>query len=276
MNYRHAFHAGNFADLVKHAVLLQLLARLTERAGGVQVIDTHAGAGGYDLQGEAARKSGEAQAGVARLMADGSAPQAFDRLKAAVRKLNGAGPVLLYPGSPLLVVGALRVQDRYLACELRSDDHAVLRETLADIGNAQTREADGYATAANALDGGLRNLVLIDPPFEAADDYMRIVGAASAVLAKRPKAVVAVWVPLKDLETFDSLLRRFENASIDNILVAETRLRPLRDPMKMNGCAMVLVNSPPGLEADLTSIVQWTAQSLGDAGGLGRVWRPAA
>ena len=115
MNYRHAFHAGNFADLVKHATLLLLLERLTKASNPLLVVDTHAGAGAYDLRGEAAARSGEAQAGIVRLMADSQAPLAFASLKQAVRRLNGGGGVQLYPGSPLLIAGALRPTDQYLA-----------------------------------------------------------------------------------------------------------------------------------------------------------------
>ncbi len=276
MNYRHAFHAGNFADLVKHATLLAMMHSLIREAGALQIIDTHAGAGAYDLRGEAATKSGEAQAGIVRLMADTGAPAAFASLKAAVRALNPGGTVHLYPGSPLLIAGALRPGDRYLACELRPDDHATLAQALKPYPGAGTRQADGYATAAQALDPSLRNLVLIDPPFEAADDYARIAAAARAILAKRPKAAIAVWVPLKDLETFDALLRRLEDSGVADLLVAEARLRPLTEPMKMNGCAMLLINPPAGLDAPLTDIVQWVARTLGHAGGSGKVWRPVA
>ena len=275
MNYRHAFHAGNFADLVKHATLLILLDRLTRAADPLTVVDTHAGAGAYDLRGEAAAKSGEAQAGIVRLMADAQAPAVFAPLKAAVGRLNPGGPVRLYPGSPLLIAAALRPADRYLACELRPDDHATLQQALKPYPFATARLADGYAAAPGALDPRRRALVLIDPPFEAADDYDRIAAAVSAILARQPAACVAVWVPLKDLETFDALLRRLEDAGVTDLLVAEARLRPLTDPLKMNGCAMLLVGAPAGLEPSLTAVVHWVAENPGNAGGMGKVWRPA-
>src|SRR5436190_3068577 len=126
LNYRHAFHAGNFADLVKHAALLAVLARLQAEASPLSVIDTHAGRGLYDLAGPEAVKSGEAEAGIARLMAATDAPADFDALTAAVRTLNGAGPIRRYPGSPWLIAECLRPGDRYLACELRGDEHGAL------------------------------------------------------------------------------------------------------------------------------------------------------
>src|SRR5579875_2508685 len=151
LNYRHAFHAGNFADLVKHAILLDLLARLTAGREPLEVIDTHAGAGLYDLQGDAARMSGEAEAGIWRLMQAEDAPAAFRSLEQAVRDANPDGGLRLYPGSPLLAVRALRSGDSYTGCELRPDDADQLRSVLRSRAprgvKAQALKADGYAVA---------------------------------------------------------------------------------------------------------------------------------
>lgn len=273
MNYRHAFHAGNFADLVKHACLTLLMDRLTDQPGPLTVVDTHAGAGAYDLSGDMARKSGEAERGVVRLMADPDAPEAFDVLKAAVARANPDGAVTLYPGSPALIVSALREQDRYIACELRPDDYALLAQLLAPTdGQAEAVQADGYATVAARVPTGGRALVLIDPPFERADDYARCVEAVAAVRKRNPKAVVAIWTPLKDLETFDAFLRDLENVDPPKSLVAEARLRPLSDPMKMNGSAMVVVGADDGLAADMQAVCGWVVSHLGEAGGEARIW----
>lgn len=262
MNYRHAFHAGNFADLVKHAALLQLLARLPRP---LSVIDTHAGRGLYDLTGVDARKSGEAEAGIARLMAAVDAPDAFQPLTSAVRRLNGAGPVRRYPGSPLLIVEALGGKGRYLGCELRDAEHQALQATLRGRAGAETRAADGYAVAAAVAPRRGPALVLIDPPFERADDYDRIVGTVAAV-RRNPELSVLVWLPLKDLATFDGFLGALEDLD-QPALVSETRLRPLSDPMKMNGCALVLVGEEAGMAPALESCAAWTAAALGDGGG---------
>ena len=235
MNYRHAYHAGNFADLVKHAALLQLLGGLTRSSGPLTVIDTHAGRGLYDLEGPEARKSGEAQAGIARLMTAKDAPAAFAPLTAALARLNGGREVKRYPGSPWLIAQALRPADSYLACELRGEEHAALRQTLKDRANVRTQCADGYETAAARTPAGGKVLLLIDPPFERADDYARIVETVAAVRRRNAGAVILVWLPLKDLATFDSFLADFEDAVDAPVLVAETRIRPLSDPMKMNG-----------------------------------------
>jgi 23S rRNA (adenine2030-N6)-methyltransferase len=271
LNYRHAFHAGNFADLVKHAALLQLLGRLREGPGPLTVIDTHAGRGLYDLQGDEARKSGEAEAGIVRLMTAANAPEGFSALKAAVAQLNGGGGVRRYPGSPWLVAQALRPADSYLACELRVDEHAALRQVLKDRRNVRTLCADGYRVAAEQTPARGRALVLIDPPFERADDYAQIVETAAAVRDRNRDAALLIWLPLKDLATFDGFLADFEDGVDAPALVAETRIRPLTDPMKMNGCALVLVGAPPDLSGPLEAVCRWTAQILGQ-GGEGRVY----
>ncbi|MFN3515057.1 MAG: 23S rRNA (adenine(2030)-N(6))-methyltransferase RlmJ [Phenylobacterium sp.] len=271
MNYRHAFHAGNFADLVKHAALLALLDRLPRP---LRVIDTHAGRGLYDLSGSEAQRSGEAEAGVGKLMQAPDLPAAFRPLRDAVRRLNGGDVARLYPGSPLLVAGALKSGDSYLACELRPEEHSALAQALKGKAGVGTRCADGYAAAVAELPDKGAALVLIDPPFERADDYARCVEALSAIARRNPAATVMIWLPLKDLETFDAFLRDAEDAGAGRLLVAEARMRPLTDPMKMNGCALVLAGAPPGLEPVLEQIVGWTAQALGE-NGQGRVWTAA-
>ena len=266
MNYRHAFHAGNFADLVKHAALLQLLSRLTAGPGPLTVIDSHAGRGLYDLAGVEAKKSGEAQAGIARLMAAADAPPEFAALTAAVRKLNSGGPARRYTGSPWLIAEALRPGDSYLACELRPDEHAALRELMKARHGVRTVCADGYDAAATQTPVSGRALVLIDPPFERADDYQRIAETLAAVRRSNRTATALVWLPLKDLETFDGFLRGLEDGVRAPMLVAETRMRPLTDPLKMNGCALVLLGAPADLAGPLEAICDWTAKTLGQGG----------
>ena len=264
LNYRHAFHAGNFADLVKHAALLQLLARLFGGAP-LSVIDTHAGRGRYDLAGPEARKSGEAEAGIVRLMRATDAPAEFAPLLEAVRELNEGGDVRLYPGSPLLIARMLRPGDRYIACELRPDEAAALRSGLQACNSARVLQADGYRAAVDECPRDRQVLVLVDPPFEQPDDYARVVETVEAVRRRNRDAQALVWLPLKDLETFDAFLRDLEDAVDAPLTVAETRIRPLTDPMKMNGCALVLVAGPE-LAGPLASICGWVAQALGDRG----------
>ncbi|MDO9430023.1 MAG: 23S rRNA (adenine(2030)-N(6))-methyltransferase RlmJ [Phenylobacterium sp.] len=271
MNYRHAFHAGNFADLVKHAALLDLLATMQAQPGPLNVIDTHAGRGLYDLSGDEAQRSGEGEAGIGQLMKADDLPGAFQPLRAAVSDLNDGGATRYYPGSPLLVAGALRAGDSYLGCELRPEEHDALKAALKGKAGVKTVCADGFNEAASRTRVSGSVLILIDPPFEKSDDYRRIVTTISDVTARNPKAVVLVWLPLKDLETFDAFVRDAEDAYAGPLLVAEARMRPLSDPMKMNGCALVVANAPAGFIEPLTAICEWTVSRLGDQG-LARVW----
>lgn len=268
MNYRHAFHAGNFADLIKHAALLDLLAAMPRP---LTIIDTHAGRGLYDLSGDEAQRSGEARAGIGQLMQAKRLPAALDALRTAVSRLNGGGPARLYPGSPLLIAGALRKGDSYLACELRPEEHAALTQALTPWPAAKTVCADGYAEAAARLPRDGEALVLIDPPFEKSDDYRRCVEALAAIATRNARAVTLVWLPLKDLETFDSFVRDAEDAGVGPLLIAEARMRPLSDPMKMNGCALVVARAPDGLAQTLQSICEWTVGALGEGGAV-RIW----
>ena len=273
LNYRHAFHAGNFADLVKHAAVLAVLAQMTKAKAPVTVIDTHGGAGAYDLGGEMARKSGEAEAGIGRLMALPKVPEVYQPLVEAVKKLNGGKGLRLYPGSPRLVIEALRPGDHYRVCELRPDDFALLEQTLKGAKAKVTALMDdGYVMAAQRTPPSGPVLALIDPPFERADDYDRAATAALAMIRQNPGAVVMVWTPLKDLETFDGFLRRLEQVVLPPTLVVEARLRPLTTPMRMNGCALVILNAPAELTAPLKQAAGWVVEALGEPGGEARVW----
>ncbi len=270
MNYRHAFHAGNFADLLKHAVLLAALDHLTAGSRALEVLDTHAGAGLYDLGGPEAQRSKEAQAGIARLMAADALPPALARLAAEVRSLNPGGEVRTYPGSPVLSVRGLRRGDRYAGCELRPDDHQGLTDSLrlrtpAGV-RSEARLTDGYEEATRGAAPG--RLLVIDPPFERGDDYRRIV----ETLARRGGGPALVWLPLKDLDTFDRFLTDLDGQALGEAMVVEARLRPLDRPLTLNGCALVLLGLS-ALEAPAREAAEWIVTHLGHPGGEPRVWR---
>jgi 23S rRNA (adenine2030-N6)-methyltransferase len=274
LNYRHAFHAGNFADLVKHSAVTLIIDRLVTLPEPLLVVDSHAGAGLYDLGGEMARKSGEAEAGVLKLMADPEAPDAFRPLKAAVLNANRDGVVRVYPGSPVLIADRLRRDDEYIGAELRADDFDILSQALASSrGHARAVNNDGFSLIKLRAADARRLFVLIDPPFEQADDYRRILESLVPVLQRPRPATVLIWLPLKDLETFDSFLRGLEDLDPPAALAVETRLLPLTDPMRLNGCALVILNPPPGLEAPLQAIADWVVKAAGGPGGAAKLWR---
>jgi 23S rRNA (adenine2030-N6)-methyltransferase len=279
MNYRHGFHAGNFADLAKHAALLALLRDLRQGETPLLVVDTHAGAGAYDLSDPDFARSREAEAGIKALLG-AEVPDSLKPLAGYVRAKNAAagfsGRIGLYPGSPLLVLDHQRPADDYVGCELREDDFALLKRRVEPRGQA-VRE-DGYDVAVEAADDDKDLLYLIDPPFERGDDYVRIVDCLHDVLALRPDARALVWLPLKDLETWDAFLRHMERDLVEgdlvrapDILAAELRLRPLTNPMKMNGCALVSVNPPEGFAPQLEAIARDVASLFGEPGAMARI-----
>ncbi len=270
MNYRHSFHAGNFADLVKHALVLWLLKTLQAQRATVAVLDTHAGAGLYDLSGDAAR-SREAEAGVERLMQADGLPPLVAALAGEVRAVNPAGGVRFYPGSPLLIARHLRPDDRYAGFDISGDVASLLVDALRRHPSASGRPGDGFKAVLAEAKAGAADLILIDPPFEQPDDYLRAAETTLDLIKARPAATVAIWTPLKDLETFDGFLRRLGTAH--PTVVAEVRLRPLTNPMKMNGCAMVVVNPPAGTDEAATEICNWVAGTLGEEGQKSEVWR---
>ena len=273
MNYRHGFHAGNFADLAKHAAVLGLLRLLREGHAPLLVVDTHAGAGFYDLSDPDFARSREAEAGI-RALLSATVPESLQPLADYVRAKNARAGfrdrVGVYPGSPLLILDHLRAGDDYLGCELRDDDFALLKPRIAPRGRAL--RIDGYAAAIDATNDDKDLFYLIDPPFEKADDYDRIVACLGDVLALRPDARALVWLPLKDLETFDAFLRHMERAGIARALIAQLRLRPLWNPMTMNGCALVAVNAPERFAAQLEAIARDIVAVFGEAGAVARVY----
>jgi 23S rRNA (adenine2030-N6)-methyltransferase len=241
------------------------------------VIDTHAGAGLYDLNSAEAVRSGEAPAGVGRLLVDPGAPTVFGALKAEIAKLNPSSDLRWYPGSPLLIAEALRRQDRLTACELRPDDAAALAR-LFEGRNARVLAADGYETAATGVRSEGPALVLIDPPFERGDEYARVLDCVRRVLLRNAGSTLMVWLPLKDLETFDGFLRGLEAIGRQVIggegaLVVEARLRGLDNPLRLNGCALVVINDPPGTEQLAREACRWVVGALGEESGSARVWR---
>jgi 23S rRNA (adenine2030-N6)-methyltransferase len=196
MNYRHAFHAGNHTEVFKHSVLCLLLLELRKKPKPFTVLDTHAGAGIYDLLSAEAQKTGEAQDGIGRVFdQDLSEAAAYPKI---VRHLNTAG-LRLYPGSPVLIQSLLRKDDRLIVCELREDDSARLREAFRNDRRISVHHRNGYA-AMNAFvpPTTRRGLVFIDPPFEQPDEFDHLADSLSAGIAKWPTGIFLAWFPLKD------------------------------------------------------------------------------
>jgi 23S rRNA (adenine2030-N6)-methyltransferase len=251
MNYRHAYHAGSFADVVKHAVLARIVAHLKEKPAAFRVIDTHAGAGLYDLAGPEATRTGEWRDGVGKLVAAGLAPAACDLLAPyldAIAAFN-AGPLKVYPGSPLLLQQWLRPQDRLVACEHEPNAARALAARLRSDRRAKAIAIDGY-TALNAYvpPKERRGLVLIDPPFEQPDEFDRLAQGLAGAHRKWPTGLYALWYPIKDARESEGFARRLARLGLPRMLQAELVL-PGREGLR--GSGLILLNPPWRLEEEL-------------------------
>ena len=249
MNYRHAFHAGNFADVFKHTVLTGLLDALKQKPAPFCYFDTHAGAGSYDLRGAQAEKTAEATDGVLRLLDLKSAPPLLQGYLDLLRSLNpGCADRELahYPGSPLIATNLMRDSDRAVLCELQPDEAAQLKKLFAHDTRVGVHQRDGYA-ALGALvpPKERRGLVLIDPPFEAQEDEFRAIEAALATAHSRwPTGIYAIWYPIKLREQTRPFHRWFASHKIAKTLVVELLRQPDDSALRLNGCGMVIVNPP--------------------------------
>jgi 23S rRNA (adenine2030-N6)-methyltransferase len=266
MNYRHGYHAGNFADVLKHTALCELLRLLTAKDKKLFVLDTHAGAGGYDLSSGLARRTGEAEAGIARLAATPRAgmPAAVVRYLAAVvaydRKFGPAGVGLRrYPGSPRLVRAALRPGDRFIACELQPAEALALKREFAGDRAVEVRQSDGYKVLKALLPPiERRGLVLIDPPFETADEFQRLLRALRQGVRRFATGCFALWYPIKEeaAVAFAAELAAFRP------LVLELRLDGV-EPGKLAACALAVINPPWRFEEAMREALPWIAERLG-------------
>jgi len=270
VNYRHAFHAGSFADVVKHAVLCRILDYLRTKDAPFRVIDTHAGAGLYDLTGDEASRGGEWQDGIAKLMAT-KLPEKVASLLApyleVIGALNERGRLKIYPGSPAIVRAWLRPQDRMIACELEPKVSVSLRHNLRGDTRIKALEIDGWtALAAYVPPPERRGLVLIDPPFERDDDFAQLASGLSVAHRKWATGIYALWYPIKGRAEPDALAKSLLRLGIRKILRAELTVTPLDDQSRLNGSGLIVVNPPWPLEAELADLLPALAGLLGRDG----------
>jgi 23S rRNA (adenine2030-N6)-methyltransferase len=266
MNYRHGYHAGNFADVLKHTALCELLRLLTAKDKKLFVLDTHAGAGGYDLSGSQARRTGEAETGIVRLagLPRAGMPAAVARYLAAVtaydRKFGPAGGELRrYPGSPRLVRAALRPGDRFIACELHPEEALLLKREFAGDRAVEVRQADGYKALKALLPPvERRGLVLIDPPFEVPDEYEHLLRALRQGVRRFATGCYAIWYPIKDeaARAFAADLASFKP------LVLELMLDGVA-PGRLAACGLAVINPPWRFEEAMREALPWIAAQLG-------------
>ncbi|MEZ5463834.1 MAG: 23S rRNA (adenine(2030)-N(6))-methyltransferase RlmJ [Lysobacteraceae bacterium] len=276
MNYRHAFHAGNHADVLKHSLLLALIAALKRKPAPIFVLDTHAGRGSYALDGDEATRSGEALAGVRRLLE--SAPQS-PPLRDYLRELaafDASTPMRRYPGSPCLLQAALGKDDRMAVCELHPQEADGLRLAMNPDPRVAVHQRDGYEAIRALLPPRQgRGLVLIDPPYEAREaEFDRVLLALEQILSRWSTACVAVWYPIKDR----AAVRRFLRAALElpsrAAWDARLMIRADSSVLRMNGSGMLLLNPPWQLDESFHPALSELACILGEdtGGSSGLTW----
>jgi 23S rRNA (adenine2030-N6)-methyltransferase len=275
MNYRHAFHAGSFADVLKHVVLARILVHLRAKPAAFRVIDTHAGAGRYDLTGPEASRGGEWRDGIGRLLGAAIGEEARALLAPyldAVAGCNSASGLMTYPGSPALVRALLRPQDRLIACELEPVAAAALARYLARDARCKAVAIDGW-TALNAYvpPKERRGLVLVDPPFEETSEFGRLAQGLETAHRKWPGGTYLLWYPIKERDAPDALARRLRRGGMAKILRVELSVPVPRGSARLGACGLIVVNPPWMLAGELEILLPELAAAL--AGERGRAHR---
>ncbi len=268
MNYRHAFHAGNHADVLKHYVLSRLIALLSRKEAPFAYLDSHAGIGLYDLHGDQASRTGEWLEGIARLWQASDVPDPLLDYLEVIRAMNPDGELRHYPGSPELARLLTREQDRLHLNEKHPEDGRLLKENMHGDRRVAVHLGEGwYVPRALLPTREKRALLLIDPPFEQVDEMERCAQSLSEAISRMRQAVVAIWYPIKDLRQLSRFYRDLQKSKAPKLLRVELYVHPTDEAARLNGSGLVISNPPWGLEDELKQILPWLADLLGQSQG---------
>jgi 23S rRNA (adenine2030-N6)-methyltransferase len=250
MNYRHGYHAGNFADVVKHVALVAILLHLRKKDAAFSVVDSHAGRGSYDLAGPEAGKTGEARGGIARLTdLSGGMPQALSTYLSLVKESAD------YPGSPLLAAKLLRPQDRLTAIEKHPEEFAALKEVLAPYREAVAEQADGYIRTLKLLPPpSRRGLVLMDPPFESPEEFSALAQAVRVAYRKFATGIFLVWYPVKSQADVDAFTGEVLASGIAKAMTIDAQIPAPEGKLARAG--LLVINPPYGFAAGMEQAAQ--------------------
>ncbi len=269
MNYRHAFHAGNSADVVKHCLLIALVRALQQKPGALTLIDTHAGCGLYDLSGDQAQRTGEAAQGVQRALADVN--PLLDDYRAAVRAVNVGAEPQLYPGSPRFLTQLLRPQDVLILNEKHPEDARALRSAMRGTP-AAVHERDAYELWLAMLPTRTpRGVVVVDPPYEQTDERARITATLAAAHRKWAHGVTVIWYPLKDRTTHQQWKGKLRRTGIPKFLSVEHWLYDADQPGIYNGAGLFIVNPPYAFTQALPPLLEALRAALAPEGHSGEI-----
>ncbi|MEZ5925813.1 MAG: 23S rRNA (adenine(2030)-N(6))-methyltransferase RlmJ [Hyphomicrobiaceae bacterium] len=276
MNYRHAYHAGNFGDVLKHAVLASILTYLKRKPQPFRVIDVHAGIGRYDLTGVEAGKTGEWQGGIGRLIGSDAAPlpDGIEAILApyldGVRALNGPGRIDVYPGSPLVARLLMRPDDRLVVNELHPADRAALEAELGRDRAVKVMSLDAWiAVKALLPPPERRGVVLIDPPYEQPDELAKAITAIDEAMARFATGIVLLWYPIKASSEHRAVHQAIGARKSLKALVAEVTVRPDVEARGLNGSGLAVINPPWTLRTELEALLPFLAQRLAQRPGGG-------
>lgn len=264
MNYRHGYHAGNFADIFKHAVLARVLTLMSAKEAPYRVIDTHAGAGRYDLDGKNAQATGEANNGIRKLL--GNLPQgaALELLQPYLHAVEKCAPA--YPGSPLIVQTLARAQDAMVFCELHPEEFALLEKSIGRDRRAKTLALDGWIALKSLLPPKeRRGVILIDPPYEDPAEFKRVADGLEEAVRRFATGIYLIWYPLKNRHDTDAAIRRIVRAAAKPALKLEFEIEKPQTEGPLHATGMLLINPPWKLKEECELILPALHQSLAGA-----------
>lgn len=272
MNYRHIYHAGNFADVLKHAVLARILVYLQKKEKAYRALDTHAGIGLYDLSSEEAQKTGEWQEGIGRLIGPDAEPlpQAVETILEpyldVIKQLNAKGGLTAYPGSPELIQTLSREQDRFTFIEKHPEDAKTLRDSVGRDNRAFIRNDDGWhALKADLPPKERRGVVLVDAPFEELDEYTRLIHFFLQGHKRWSTGTYCLWYPIKARRDVENAAEFIKEAGIENVLRADLYIHRLDTAKRLNGTGLFIINPPYTLYNDLKTLLPFLAKRLGQS-----------
>ncbi|OWP52698.1 23S rRNA (adenine(2030)-N(6))-methyltransferase RlmJ [Pseudomonas nitroreducens] len=272
MNYRHAYHAGNHADVLKHIVLARIFALMARKDTPFAYLDSHSGIGLYDLLGDEASRTGEWESGIGRLYGRNDVPELLQDYLGVVSALNPDGGLEFYPGSPELGRRLTRPQDRVMLNELHPEDGRLLKANMAGERRIAVHQGDGWLLPRAFLPvPEKRGVLLIDPPFEQPDDLERCVTALDEAIGRMRQTVVAIWYPIKDRRQLKRFYQRLEKSSAPKLLRVELCVHPADTADRLNGSGLVIANPPWPLDEELRGLLPWLAEILAQSEGSSQV-----
>lgn len=267
MNYQHTYHAGNFADVFKHSILVMLMQHLCQKDKPILYLDTHAGLAKYDLSSELAQKTREYENGIAQIYGAHEAPTAIRNYLTIVRRYNTANQnspfPQYYPGSSSIIHDLLRTQDRMILAELDADNAKKLKQEFVNDTRVAVHAMNGYQAIKAFLPPKTgRGLILIDPPFEEKNEFANILHTMSIAKQRFPIGIYALWYPIKDVAAVKKFNDELRSIGFDNILTSEITIGNRSTKLGLTSCGMTIINPPWNIETELKSCVSWLCDAL--------------